>query len=189
VTQTGERYHLTVPRTRRTVGREEKVAEVVGAAVARLESGGFEALSVAGVARDLGVAQNAIYWYFPTRDHLFVAAMDKLVGRIVDHKVDHLGSVVDAVLWFVDRLDASQGVMTSLYVRARTSPVVAEYEAAFRARMNEMLVEALRVRVPEDDVQEVATTLRCAIDGALLRGMPRAERDRVIRRAFDRLVG
>src|SRR5258708_29665471 len=111
VTQAGERYHLTVPRTRRTVDREEKVAEVVGAAVARLEAGGFEALSVAGVARDLGLAQNAVYWYFPTRDHLFVAAMDKLVGRIVDGKVDHPAGVVEAVLWFVDRLDASQGVM------------------------------------------------------------------------------
>jgi AcrR family transcriptional regulator len=171
------------------VDREEKVAEVVDAAVARLQSGGFEALSVAGVARDLGLAQNAVYWYFPTRDHLFIAAMDKLVGRTVEDKVGHHGSVVDAVLWFVDRLDASQGVMTSLYVRARTSPVVAEYEAAFRARMNVLLVDALRARVPEVELQEVATTLRCTIDGALLLGMPREERDRVIRRAFDRLVG
>jgi len=47
--------------------------EILALAQARLREGGYEALSVAALARELGLAQNAIYWYFPSKDHLFVA--------------------------------------------------------------------------------------------------------------------
>jgi AcrR family transcriptional regulator len=177
-----------VPRTRRDVDRKEKVAQLVDTAIERLQQGGYEALSVAAISRDLGLAQNAVYWYFPTRDHLFVAAVDKMVDRMLDDK-PATGSMVDHVIWFVERLDASHGVIASLYVRARASPVAAEYEASFRARTRELLAEAIASLGPREDAAEVATTLLCTIEGALLLGLASAERDRVIRRAFDRLVG
>jgi AcrR family transcriptional regulator len=177
-----------VPRTRHDVDREEKVAELVGAAIEHIQRGGYEGLSVAAISRDLGLAQNAVYWYFPTRDHLFVAAVEKMVERMLDDKPS-AGSVVDHVIWFVERLDASHGVIASLYVRARASPVVAEYEAAFRARTRELLSEAIASLGPPEDAEEVVTTLLCTIEGALLLGLSSQERNRVIRRAFDRLTG
>jgi AcrR family transcriptional regulator len=176
-----------VPRTRHDVDREEKVAQLVDAAIEHIERAGYEGLSVAAISRDLGLAQNAVYWYFPTRDHLFVAAVEKMVERMLGDKPS-AGSLVDHVIWFVDRLDASHGVIASLYVRARASRVVAEYEASFRARTQELLSEAMASLGPPEDAQEAATTLLCTIEGALLLGLSSEERDRVIRRAFDRLT-
>ncbi len=177
-----------VPRTRYGVDREAKVAQLVDAAIERLRQGGYEALSVAAISRDLGLAQNAVYWYFTTRDHLFVAAVEKMVETILASK-PAAGSRVDHVVWFVERLDTSHGVLTSLYMRARVSPVVAAYEASFLQQRRALLMEVVAARGPRDDADEVVSTLLCTIEGALLLGLSPEERERVIRRAFDRLVG
>jgi AcrR family transcriptional regulator len=176
-----------VPRTRFDVGREEKVAQLVDAAVERLRQGGYEALSVAAISRDLGVAQNAVYWYFPTRDHLFVAAIDRMVDSILASKPAE-GSMVDQVVRFVERLDTSHGVLASLYVRARVSPVVAEYEASFVERRRDLLAHVVTGLDVREDVEEVVTTLLCTIEGALLLGLSPEMRERVIRWAFAHLV-
>src|SRR5215210_758410 len=110
-----------MPRTRHEVDRETKVEEILDAAVSRLDEGGYEALSVAGIARELGVAQNAIYWYFPSRDHLFVAALER------------------KVLWFVDQLQEIEPVRAAMYERARTSPVVAEFADELNRTWRRML--------------------------------------------------
>ena len=66
-----------MPRTRSEVERDAKVAEILEAAVRRLAEGGYDALSVAGIARELGIAQNAVYWYFPSKDDLFAAMLTR----------------------------------------------------------------------------------------------------------------
>ena len=181
-----ERYHSDVPRTRTEVNRDQKVAQLVDAAIERLRQGGYEALSVAAIARDLGLAQNAVYWYFPTRDHLFVAAVERMVEWILANKPS-TGSMVDHVVLFVEHLDMSNGILASLYMRARVSPVVAEYEASFLRRRRALLHEVVAASGPGDDTEEVVSTLLCAIEGSLLLGLPSDERERVIRRAFAAL--
>jgi AcrR family transcriptional regulator len=177
-----------VPRTRYDVGREEKVAQLVDAAVERLRQGGYEALSVAAISRDLGLAQNAVYWYFPTRDHLFVAAIDRMVESILASKPAE-GSMVDHVVQFVERLDTSHGVLASLYMRARVSPTVAEYEESFLERRRALLAQVVIGMGWRDDVEDVVSTLLCTIEGALLLGLSPEMRERVIRWAFAHLVG
>jgi AcrR family transcriptional regulator len=177
-----------VPRTRYDVDRNEKVAQLVDAAVERLRQGGYEALSVAAISRDLGVAQNAVYWYFPTRDHLFVAAIDRMVESILASKPAE-GSMVDHVVRFVERLDTSHGVLASLYMRARVSPVVAEYEASFLERRRALLRQVVAALGVRENIEETVGTLLCTIEGALLLGLSPETRERVIRWAFARLVG
>src|SRR3954462_13242726 len=116
-----------MPRTRTEIEREAKVAEVVEAAERRLHEGGYDALSVAGIARELGVAQNAIYWYFPSRDHLFVAALERMLRDILGRKPPRQRTLERKVLWFVDQLQEIEPVRAAMYERARTSPVVAEF--------------------------------------------------------------
>ena len=48
-------YDVAMPRTRPDVDRETKVDELVDAAVQRLMQGGYANLSVADIARELGL--------------------------------------------------------------------------------------------------------------------------------------
>ena len=129
-----------MPRTRVDVDRAEKLAEVVGAAERQLLAGGFDSLSVAGVARELGVAQNAVYWYFPSRDHLFVAALERILHRAVStKKPPHSDDPTVMALWFVDRLGQFQPLLAAVHDRARFSPVVAQFRDDVRAQLRAML--------------------------------------------------
>ena len=118
-----------MPRTRHELEREAKVAEILEAAERRLREGGYDALSVAGIARELGIAQNAVYWYFPSKDHLFVAALERMLRDIVARKPPRRRSLERKVMWFVDQLQELEDVRASMYERARSSPVVADFAA------------------------------------------------------------
>ena len=177
-----------MPRTRTELERDTKVDEIVGAAVVRLQAGGYEALSVVGLARELGIAQNSIYWYFPSKDHLFVAAVERMLRDVVARKPGRQRTLESKVLWFVDQLDALSDVRAALYERARTSEVVAEFAAQLHETWRRMLGNVLRGRVADDDLPAAADALLATIQGALLHQYSREERRRLVAFALRRLV-
>src|SRR5438034_9380164 len=115
-------------RTRTELERDEKVGEILEAAELRLRDGGYEALSVTAIARELGLAQNAIYWYFPSKDHLFVAALEGMLRKIGARKPrrEEAGPV-ERILWFTDQFQALSHLRGAMSERARDSQVVAEF--------------------------------------------------------------
>jgi TetR/AcrR family transcriptional regulator, cholesterol catabolism regulator len=177
-----------MPRTRPEVDREAKVDEILAAAVPRLEAGGYDALSVAAIARELGVAQNAVYWYFPSKDHLFVAALERMLRDIVARKPPQQRSLERKVLWFVDQLQEIEPVRASMYERARTSEVVAAFVAALNETWKHMLGNVLADRVPEDERDAAVDALIATIQGAFFQPMSAAERRRLIAFALERLA-
>jgi AcrR family transcriptional regulator len=177
-----------VPRTRSDVEREAKVAEIVEAAGRRLAEGGYDALSVAGVARELGLAQNAVYWYFPSKDHLFVAALDRMLRDVVARKPPTQRSIEHKVLWFVGQLEQMEDVRAALYERARVSPIVAEFADGLHQTWRHMLGNVLASRVPESELPAAVDALIATIQGALFQPMKPADRRRLIAFALERLV-
>jgi AcrR family transcriptional regulator len=177
-----------VPRTRSEVERDAKVAEILDAAVRRLEAGGYDALSMAGIARDLGIAQNAVYWYFPSKDHLFVAALERMLRDIVARKPPRQRSVERKVLWFVDQLEQIEDVRAAMYERARVSPVVAEFADGLHETWRHMLTNVLSSRVPESELPAAVDALIATIQGAFFQPRSSAERKRLIAFALERLL-
>src|SRR5205814_9350531 len=103
------------------------MSEILEVAERRLREGGYPALSVAAIARELGLAQNAVYWYFPSRDHLFVAALERILHRAVStKKPPHDDDPTVMALWFVDRLGQFQPLLAAVHDRSRFSPSVAQ---------------------------------------------------------------
>jgi AcrR family transcriptional regulator len=174
-----------VPKTRTQLDRDEKVAAIVDAARRRLLDGGYESLSVVGIARELGVAQNAVYWYFPTKDHLFVAAVDAILRDIFDRK-PRSGPVVDRVVWVVDRLQELQPLRVTMRDRAARSEVIAAYEREVLELFRLLLVGALGDDV--DDVDDTVELLVAVCEGILLRELSRPRRVRLVRESYRRLV-
>ena len=178
-----------MPRTRTEVRREAKVEEIVAAAVRRLGAGGYEALSVAAIARELGIAQNAVYWYFPSKDHLFVAALERMLRDIHARKPPADRALEKKVLFFVEQLAAMSDVRAALQERARASEVVAEFAANLDALWRRMLTNVLRGKVPDGELEQTATTLLATLQGALLADHTPAERRGIVRFALRKLVG
>jgi AcrR family transcriptional regulator len=176
-----------MPRTRTELGRESKVGEILDAAERRLRAGGYDALSIAALARELGLAQNAVYWYFPSKDHLFVAALERMLRAMAAGKPRGRG-LEQKVLYFADGMHQLADVRAAMYERARSSRVVADFVAGMNAVWRTMLTNALSASVPEDELPLAVDALFATIQGALLQDLSAAERRRVIGFAVDRFV-
>ncbi len=163
-----------------------KVTEVVDAATRRLVVGGYEELSVASIGRELGLSPNSIYWYFPSKDDLFIAGVREILATILAAKPPRRRSLTSRVLWFVEELDAVDHVRRALYERARKSPVVAEFVEELDAGSRQMLANALSGSVPDADLSVASEALLATVDGASLRNLSRAERRRVISFTLER---
>lgn len=179
-----------MPRIRSELDRDAKVAEIVGAAERRLRDGGYEGLSVAAIARELGLAQNAIYWYFPTKDHLFVAVLERMLGDIGARKPRRdEASLVERILWFTDQFEALSHLRGAMNDRAGESPVVASFVEELEALLSRMLSNALRDHVPSDRLDVAVKTFRATAEGTFVKGLDRRARREVLTFALERFVG
>ena len=176
-----------MPRTRTTVARDAKVYEIVDAARRRLLDGGYQALSVADLARELGVAQNAVYWYFPTKDHLLVAAVERILHDVLARK-PRRGSVADRVVWFTERLHELQDVRLALRERARVADVVATFDRDVVALLRVLLASSLTGTVDDAALDDTADAVMALCEGVLLRDLSRTDRTRIVRFGLDRLL-
>ena len=176
-----------MPRTRGHLERDDKVDELVAAAERRLLEGGYANLSMAAIARELGLAQNAVYWYFPSRDHLLVAALERIIHRVLQEKPRGRGTL-GRILWFADRLEEFQALRTAVHERAESSPLVADFERQLNQQLHALAAGSLAEVVPAAEVDLTTEAVLALVEGTLLRDLPRRRREAVIRLGFERLT-
>lgn len=164
------------------------MAQIVTIGERRLLDGGYDALSVAAVARELGLAQNAIYWYFPSKNHLFVAALEHMLQGIAARKLPEMG-IDQRILWFADEAAELFGLRSAMYEQARQSPVVADFAVRLDSVVGHMLGNALRGRVPDEDLGEAVEALRATILGSYVQMLDASSRRRVLTFTVGRLTG
>jgi AcrR family transcriptional regulator len=177
-----------MPKTRVETTRDEKVTEILEVAERRLREGGYEALSVAAIARELGLAQNAIYWYFPSKDDLFVAALERMLREMAAGKPSHNVGVVERILWFTDQFEALSDLRGAMNDRARSSPVVADFVKDLDALLSRMLANALRGHVADDQLEMAVETFRATVEGAFVKGLDQRARRDLLTFVLERLM-
>jgi TetR/AcrR family transcriptional regulator, cholesterol catabolism regulator len=178
-----------MPKTRQSVSRDEKVGEILALSERRLREGGYEALSVAAIARELGLAGNAIYWYFPSKDHLFVAALERMLREIAARKPSREVGEVERILWFTDQFQVLSDLRGAMNERARSSQVVADFVAELDALLSRMLSNALRDHVPAKELPVAVETFRATVEGTFVKGLDKRARRKVLRFTLERLMG
>ena len=177
-----------MPRTRTQLDRDEKVGEILAAAERRLLAGGFDALSMAGIARELGLAQNAIYWYFPSRANLFVAALRHILEGIAARKPRGVTDVVERTLWFTDQFAPLYELRPAMQAQASESPVVAEFVQQLEGLFARMLSNLFRGRVADEELDDAIESFRTTVIGAYAAGLPRSRRRELLAYTLRKLV-
>ena len=107
-------------------------AEILAAAAAVFAEFGFATADVQVIADRLGVGKGTVYRYFPTKQHLFLAAVDRGLQELSDQ--------IDAILadGSLDPLDQIRSAVLAYLAFFRRRPEMAELfiqeRAAFRDR-------------------------------------------------------
>lgn len=177
-----------MPRTRSHLDRETKRTELLDAAERRVLAGGYDELSLAALARDLDLAQNSIYWYFESKDALFVAVLERLLERVVLPPREASLDLRRWVLDVIDRLADLQQVRASARQRASRSPVVADFEARFRSKVHALLVKAFAHAAPATTLDVAVEAFMATADGAVQAHIDRHRRRELLTYALDRLL-
>ena len=177
-----------MPKTRLSQSKDEKSAAILEAAERQLHEGGYAALSVAAIARELGVAQNTIYWYFPAKDDLFVAVLARMLREIHARKPSKNAGKVEQILWFTDQFEELSGLRAAMTERARSSPVVAEFVKQLDQQLSRMLSGALAQDVPAAELPLAVETFRATVEGTFVKGLGRRERRRLLTYALRQLI-
>jgi AcrR family transcriptional regulator len=176
-------------KTRPELDREAKMDQILGSAEQRLRDAGYEGLSVAALARDLGLAQNAIYWYFPSKDHLFVAVLRRMLEEVAARKPRGTVDQRQRILWFSDQLESLSRLRPTLRERAPQSEVAAEFLEDLEFLLSRMLTSALRAEgLSEDELPTAVDAFRATVEGTYVKGMSRSKRRQVLGFVLDRLT-
>lgn len=178
-----------MPATRHTRDRTEKADELVAAAERLLVEQGYEATTIAAVAQEVGVATNVVYWYFPSKDHLFVAALRLMLARVLADESRRAEDLEDRIVRIVGRLVRARRLIAAVHQRAAQSDVVAEFHDETHRLYETMLSAALVDRCPSKRQRDLATeSLITAMEGLLLHGAKPAKIRRTVHFLLDRLT-
>ena len=145
-------------------------------------------MSVAAIARELGLAQNTIYWYFPSKDDLFVAVLGRMLKQISARKPSKAAGTIEQILWFTDQFAELSELRAAMEERARGSRIVASFVEQLDALLSKMLSGALSGHVPADELQLAVETFRATAEGTFVKGLNRRERRKVLTFALRRLI-
>ncbi len=133
--------------TRNRHTAEERRGQVILAALPEFAEQGYQAASTASIARRAGISQPYIYALFPSKQDLFIAVHDHVIGRILgaftdaaslgsspDEKLDRMGEVYPELI--ADRF----GLLFQLQTYATGDPVIqAHTSRGFRRLYNEVM--------------------------------------------------
>lgn len=181
-----------MPATRPHLDRDLKRKQILDAAEELFLRNGYEATAMAAVARRAGVANNAVYWYFPSKDDLLAATLQRRQERALAHLPDPAVSTPkERILAMLAQLDQVANLTASVHERAQHSTAVAETHEAFHAAADRLLQGLFRdAGLDTSNATYAAKSMVALVEGIHLHEPDRdtAARDDLVLWTFDRLV-
>ncbi|OBB95716.1 TetR/AcrR family transcriptional regulator [Mycobacterium sp. 852002-40037_SCH5390672] len=156
-----------MPRNHQHIDRAAKAARILDAAQELLLRDGYDATTMAAIARAAGVASNAVYWYFPGKDDLMAAVLERrLEQAAIRADVESDQPLLVRAMSALAELDAVSILTSTVHERAKHSPAVASVHQAFHDILSERVTEGLKsAGMSDDDAQMAAAAVIAAIEG------------------------
>ena len=178
---------------------EEAVARILAAASQAIDSRGAD-ISIADVARALGVTRQTVYRYFPSTDALLVAAATQAATGFLDRLAAHLSGITDPVEAVTEGIaTALEWLPTDKHIglllahdrgNAFTADVTSEVALRFADSMLRRFdVDWTAVGLTDDDLAELGEHLLRIIQSFVIDPGRPPRRGAELRRYLRRWVG
>lgn len=134
-----------MPRNRQHIPREERASELLTAATELFLKRGYTGTTMADISAAVGVATANVYWYFPSKDDIFAAVMDRMLGRetrTLDHELRGLAPLSVLVRGLAD-MRPFRGLHQSMHHRMQGSVAVRDAHDRFLAWIRTMVDQVL----------------------------------------------
>jgi AcrR family transcriptional regulator len=176
-----------MPSTKPRQDREEKRGELVNAARRLFIQDGYDATSMAALARAAGVAPNTIYWYFGDKDDVLIAVLEAVMA---DSLAEYAGvadrPIAEQMLWTVQQLQQLQRLVTTVHARISRSEALNAWHDTFHATTEGLLRSSIQRSVPTGAIDAEVRIAVFAIEGLLTHPMAETSQRAVCERLADR---
>jgi len=156
-----------MPRNYQHIDRAAKAARILDTAEELLLRDGYDATTMAAIARAAGVASNAVYWYFPSKDDLLAAVLERRLEQAATRAdVESDQPLLARATSALAELDAVSTLTSTVHERAKHSPAVASVHQAFHDILSERATDGLKsAGMPDGDAQMAAAAVIAVIEG------------------------
>jgi len=156
-----------MPATRPHLDRDLKRKQIMDAAEQLFLRHGYEATAMAAIAARAGVANNAVYWYFPSKDDLLAAVLQRRQERALAELPEPPTDTPDAqILALLAQLDQVAKLTATVHARAKHSTAVAEMHGAFHRAADRLLQSLFRqAGLDTEDATHAAKAMMALIEG------------------------
>jgi AcrR family transcriptional regulator len=181
-----------LPATRPHLDRDLKRKQILDAADGLFLRDGYEATAMAEVARRAGVANNAVYWYFPSKDDLLAAVLQRRQEQALERPlVDESRATDEQLRALLAELDRVAKLTATVHERAQHSAAVAQMHEAFHATADRLLQTLFHgAGLDSHDAAKAAEAMMALIEGIHLHQPERdtAARDDLVLWTLHRLA-
>jgi AcrR family transcriptional regulator len=181
-----------MPATRPHLDRDVKRRQILDAAEKLLLRHGYERTKMAEVAAEAGVANNAVYWYFASKDDLLASMLQRRQEQALQ-RLPSPGTttVEERVLAMLALLDEVAILTATVHERAAHSPAVAEMHEAFHREADRLLQDAFADSgLDAFDASQAAKAMMALVEGIHLHQTSRdiQARDDLVRWTLRRFI-
>lgn len=162
-----------MPANRRQQDREEKRTELLAEARRLFIEDGYEATSMASLAKAAGVAGNTIYWYFADKDDVLVAVLDAVLSdALAEYEQVATAPLEEQLGWVLRQLQQMRRLVNTVHARAAHSPAVDEWHTGFHLVTEGLFRATLeRAGVDHADIDAEVKIGVFAVEGLLTHGL------------------
>ncbi|HEX5276097.1 MAG TPA: helix-turn-helix domain-containing protein [Fluviicoccus sp.] len=178
-------------RNKRDIDRQSKQDEIVAVARRLFLQEGYEAASMARVAREAGVAANTLYWYFADKDALLIAVLNRLV---MDGVAAHAGlqalPMKQQLIWLIAQFEQAHRLVMTVHARLENSPALREWHDNFHRLVEGLVVAQLTARgMTAEEARITATAGTFVVEGLLSHPQSPRQREQVLDWLVRRALG
>jgi AcrR family transcriptional regulator len=157
-----------LPRNRQNIPREERSAELLAAATELFLTRGYARTTMADISAAAGVARGNVYWYFKSKDDIFAAVMDRMLGRetrALDSELRGSDPLTALIRGLAD-MRPFRSLHRAMHERMEYSPAVHEAHERFLDWVRTMVYQVLDQNPRPLDREMVADLAIAVFEGA-----------------------
>lgn len=165
-----------MPRNRQEIPKAERQSALLDHAKELFTAKGYRGTRVADVGRAAGIASAAVHWYFPTKDDLFAAVLERVFSEAIAEVEASDSPPRDRLEAFLVRTQRYRVLHREAYERVEESAALRAWYFGLLQWLDALLLQAVSARLPEGaDTDPIVDTAHVLLEGMLMsaRGIDR----------------
>ena len=158
-----------MPRNRQQIPKAERESALLEQATQLFTAKGYRGTRVAEIGRAAGIASAAVHWYFPTKDDLFAAVLERVFGEAIAEVEASESAPRDRLEAFLSKTQGYRGLHREAYERMGESEALRSLYLGLLQWLEDLLLQAVSARLPEGaDTDPIADTAHVLLEGMLI---------------------